>query len=411
MRLPVYLDNHATTPLDPRVLEAMMPFFTEHFGNAASNAHEYGWMAGAAVDVARGHVARLIGAESGEIVFTSGATESVNLALKGIVEGRRRASGKAGMHVVTVATEHHAVLDTCKALEPAGVRCTVLPVDRFGLVEPDAVFRAIEADTVLVSVMWANNEIGTVAPMEEISAICRARGVPLHSDATQAAGKIPIDVRVVPADLLSFSAHKMYGPKGAGALYVRANGSHGNGIHEHGTRIVIAPQIDGGGHESGFRSGTLNVPAIVGFGRAARIAAEEMEEESLRIARLRDLLEDRLHAALPEVLFNGHRVHRLGGNASITFPGRRADAMIMAMKDVAVSTGSACSSAVPAPSHVLAAIGRSVADAKATLRFGLGRFTKEEEVLYAVRRVIATAGGSSLQPEISATADIRGKRT
>jgi cysteine desulfurase len=405
MRLPVYLDNHATTPLDPRVLDAMMPFFKEHFGNAASNAHEYGWMAAAAVDVARGHVARLIGAESSEIIFTSGATESINLALKGIIEGHRRTSGCAEMHVVTAATEHHAVLDTCKALELAGVRCTVVPVDQFG----------IAADTVLVSVMWANNEIGTIAPMAEISAVCRAKGVLMHSDATQAVGKIPVDVRAIPVDLLSFSAHKMYGPKGAGALYIRANGTaaHRNDAlrtDANGARILLAPQIDGGGHEAGFRSGTLNVPAIVGFGKAARIAAEEMGEESLRIAGLRDLLEDRIRTALPEVQFNGHRLYRLGNNASITFPGRRADSMIMAMKDVAVSTGSACSSAVPAPSHVLAAIGRSVADAKATLRVGLGRFTKEEEVLYAVRRIAEVAGTLSPQPGIPAITDIEGTR-
>ncbi len=399
MRLPVYLDNHATTPLDPRVLEAMLPYFTEHFGNAASKAHEFGWMAEAAVDVARGQVARLIGADSSEIIFTSGATESINLALKGLVEGHRRRNGRQEMHIVTAATEHHAVLDTCKALGMSGVRYTVLRVDHFGRVEPDAVSRAIQDDTILVSVMWANNEIGTIAPMSEISEVCRAKGVLLHSDATQAVGKIPVDIRSIPTDLLSFSAHKMYGPKGIGALYVRGTGQ----------RIPLAPQIDGGGHERGLRSGTLNVPAIAGFGKAAKLAAAEMEEESKRVAELRDLLERQICAALPDVFMNGHPVDRLANSASITFPGRRADAMILAMKDVAVSTGSACSSAMPEPSHVLQAIGRLSADARATLRFGLGRFTTEEEVLYAARRVVEVAAGSQPAAELFHTFGNQGR--
>jgi cysteine desulfurase len=384
MRLPVYLDNHATTPMDPRVLEAMMPYFTEHFGNAASKAHEYGWMAEAAVDVARGQVARLIGADSSEIIFTSGATESINLALKGLVEGHRRRNRRQRMHIVTVATEHHAVLDTCKALGMSDVTYTVLRVDSSGRIDPDDVARAIQDDTILVSVMWANNEIGTIAPMPGISEVCRERGVLLHTDATQAVGKIPVDIRQNHIDLMSFSAHKCYGPKGIGALYVRGGGQ----------RIPLAPQLDGGGHERGLRSGTLNVPAIAGFGKAAKIAASEMEVESMRIAGLRDLLEQRISAALPDVLFNGHPVERLANSASITFPGRRADAMILAMNDVAVSTGSACSSAVPEPSHVLQAIGRSAADARSTLRFGVGRFTTEEEILYAAQRVIDVAAGS-----------------
>ncbi len=399
MRLPVYLDNHATTPLDPRVLEAMLPFFTEHFGNAASKAHEYGWMAEAAVDVARGQVARLIGADSSEIIFTSGATESVNLALKGVVGGHRRRNGRQAMHIVTAATEHHAVLDTCRALGTSGVRYTVLRVDHFGRVEPDAVSRAIQDDTVLVSVMWANNEIGTIAPMAEISEVCRAKGVPLHSDATQAVGKIPVDIRSIPVDLLSFSAHKMYGPKGIGALYIRGSVQ----------RIPLAPQMDGGGHERGLRSGTLNVPAIVGFGKAATLALAEMAEESKREGELRDMLEQRICTALPEVLMNGHPVDRLTNSASITFPGRRADAMILAMKDVAVSTGSACSSATPEPSHVLQAIGRLPADARATLRFGLGRFTTEEEVLYAARRVVEVAAGTQQAAEVFHSLEDQGK--
>ncbi len=386
MKLPVYFDNHATTPLDPRVLEAMMPFFTEHYGNAASKGHEFGWMAEAAVDVARGQVARLIGAAAEEIVFTSGATESVNLALKGMVEGARRYDGRPAPHMITVATEHHAVLDTCKTLERGGVRCTLLPVDGSGRVDPHALGEAITADTIAVSVMWANNEIGTIAPMAEISAICRARGVLLHTDATQAVGKIPVNVRDVPVDLMSFSAHKMYGPKGAGALYLRSDG----------TRIPFAAQIDGGGHERGLRSGTLNVPAIVGFGKAAAIASQEFYEERQRVSVLRDLLESSIREALPGVIFNGSRDARLAANASITFPGCRADAMIREMRDIAVSTGSACSSAVPEVSHVLAAIGLSDVLAKSTLRFGLGRFTTEEEVHYVARRVIETAGAPAI---------------
>jgi cysteine desulfurase len=378
MKLPVYLDNHATTPVDPRVLEAMLPFFHEHFGNAASRAHEYGWMAEAAVDVARGQVARLIGSQSNDIVFTSGATESINLALKGVVEGFRRRGRKNPFHIVTAATEHRAVLDTCKTLESLGVRCTVLPVDQYGSVDPNTLDTSITNETVLVSVMWANNEIGTIARMDEISKICRRRDVLLHSDATQAMGKVLVDIRSVPVDLLSFSAHKMYGPKGIGALYVRQSGS----------RIHIVPQMDGGGHEGGMRSGTLNVPAIVGFGKAALLAQTECDEESKRILHLRELLESEISEALPEVLINGHPVERLSNNSSITFPGRRADAMIMAMKDVAVSTGSACSSALPEPSHVLQAIGRSIGESKATLRFGLGRFTTQDEVVYAAQRVI-----------------------
>jgi cysteine desulfurase len=381
MKLPVYLDNHATTPMDPRVLDAMLPFFSEHFGNAASKSHQYGWMAEAAVDVARGQIARLVGSESGEIFYTSGATESINLALKGVVEGFLRRTGQTTAHVVTVATEHHSVLDTCRSLERSGVRCSIVSVDRNGWVDPGAIAQAIADDTVLVSVMWANNEIGTIAPIDDIAAICQRKGVLLHSDATQAVGKISIDLRSTPVDLLSFSAHKMYGPKGIGALYIRRRGS----------RIPLVPQIDGGGHEGGVRSGTLNVPAIVGFGKAALIAQTEHEEESKRVAELRDLLEEELKEALPGVVVNGHPVARLGNNSSMTFPGSRADAMITAMKDVAVSTGSACSSATPEPSHVLRAIGLSADDGKATLRFGLGRFTTHDEILYAIRRVAEAA--------------------
>jgi cysteine desulfurase len=384
MRLPVYLDNHATTPVDPRVLEVMLPFFTEQFGNAASKSHEYGWMAEAAVDVARRRIAQLIGAEDDEIIFTSGATESINLALKGVSEGYRVEAGHATIHIVTVATEHHAVLDTCKALARSGVRVSTVPVDSHGKVDPEDVRRAIQDTTVLVSVMWANNEIGTIAPMAEIASICRKKGVLLHSDATQAVGKIHVNVHDVPVDLLSFSAHKMYGPKGIGALYVTKNGR----------RFPLLPQIDGGGHERGLRSGTLNVPAIVGFGKAAALAAAEQDDDARRIAALRDLLERTLRHALPELRINGHRDDRVASSSSITFPGRSADAMILAMKDIAVSTGSACSSQDPKPSHVLRGIGLTEAEARATLRFGLGRFTTEEEVLYAARRVVEAAEAS-----------------
>jgi cysteine desulfurase len=388
MRLPVYLDNNATTPLDPRVLEAMLPYLTQHFGNAASRSHEYGWMAEAAVDVARRQVAGLVGADTNEIIFTSGATESINLAIKGIVEGARRQSGQRELHIVTVATEHHAVLDAVKALTHQGVQHTVVAVDGYGRVDPAAVERAIGQSTVLVSVMWANNEIGTLAPVDAIGEICRGRGVLFHSDATQAVGKTSVDVHALSVDLVSFSAHKMYGPKGAGALYIR----------KRSPAIPLVPQIDGGGHESGLRSGTLNVPAIVGFGKAAMLAADDLAQESRTVSELRDLLENLIFTNLPGVHINGHPTERLGNTSSLTFAGKRADGMILAMRDVAVSTGSACSSASPGPSHVLQAIGLPPEDVRSTIRFAVGRFTTEEEIRYAARRVIEVAKQS--QPRI-----------
>ena len=387
-RMPVYLDNHATTRLDPRVLDAMMPFLQEQYGNPASRAHEYGWAAEAAVNIAREQVGRLIGAGAEEIVFTSGATESINLAIKGTAEGLFQRSRRPGYQVVTSATEHRAVLDACHRLEDFGFRVVVLPVDKYGRVSPDAIARAITDDTVLVSIMWANNEIGTIAPLREIAGVCKARGVLFHTDATQAAGRIPVDLRQVPADLVSFSAHKMYGPKGVGALYVRPSIP----------RIPLAAQIDGGGHERGMRSGTLNVAGIAGFGKAAELAAKEMAEENVRIGDLRDLLVAGIQHHLREATVNGHPVDRLPHNASVTFPGRRADALMMAMKDIAVSSGSACSSAQPGDSHVLRAIGLSASDAKGTLRFGLGRFTTREEIDYAVRRVVESARGLETTP-------------
>jgi cysteine desulfurase len=380
-RQPVYLDNHATTRLDPRVLDVMMPFLREEYGNPASRAHEYGWLAAAAVDIARAQVGRLIGSEAEEIVFTSGATESINLAIKGTAEGLFQRSRRPGYQVITAATEHRAVLDTCRRLEDFGFRVVVVPVDEFGMVSPDDIARVMTDDTVLVSVMWANNEIGTIAPIADIAALCKARGVLFHTDATQAVGRVPVDLRRVPVDLLSFSAHKMYGPKGVGALYVR----------HRSPRIPLAAQIDGGGHERGMRSGTLNVPGIVGFGKAAGLAAEEMTGENVRIADLRDRLIAGIRDHIGDVFINGHPTGKLSHNASMTFPGRRADDLMMAMKDVAVSSGSACSSAQPEPSHVLRAIGLSESASKETLRFGLGRFTTSEEIEYTIRRVVESA--------------------
>ena len=373
MELPVYLDNHATTRVDPRVVDAMVPYFSTAYGNAASRQHAFGWAAEAAVTTARGRVAALIGADAAEIIFTSGATESVNLAIKGVAEGLR----SRGKHIVTSVTEHRAVLDTCRRLEQYGYTVTYLPVDPTGKVLPTEVDHAITSATILVSIMAANNEIGTIAPLEEIGTICRHRGVLFHTDAAQAAGKIPLDLRRLNVDLLTLSAHKMYGPKGIGALYVRT-GKPG---------IPIVPQIDGGGHERGLRSGTLNVPAIAGFGEAARIAREEMTTEARRTAVLRDTLIDGLRASLGGIRVNGHPADRLPNNANITFEGIRADRLMMDMKDIAVSSGSACSSASPEPSHVLKALGLSDEDMRSTLRFGLGKFTTEEEIAYAVRRI------------------------
>jgi cysteine desulfurase len=372
-RTPIYLDAHATTPVDERVLAAMLPYFAERFGNAASKQHVYGWEAEAAVEGARSDVATLVGASSREIVFTSGATESINLALKGVAEG----SNGGGREIITVATEHRAVLDTCRTLERRGWTVRILPVDRYGRIALEELSAALTERTVLVSVMLANNEIGTMQDLRAISRLCRARGVLLHSDATQAVGNIPVDVNVLGVDLMSFSAHKMYGPKGTGALYVR----------ETSPRMRIQAQIDGGGHERGLRSGTSNVPAIVGFGSAARIAREYLAHEPPRVRDLRNQFVALMEALLGDVIVNGHPEFRLPNNANLTFPGTRADGLMMDMKDVAVSAGSACSSSAPEPSHVLRAIGLRSELARATLRFGLGRFTTEEDVVYAAGRV------------------------
>jgi cysteine desulfurase len=369
----VYLDNNATTQPDPRVVEAMLPFMREEYGNASSRQHRFGWAAEAAVEAARKKVAALVGAAPEGVVFTSGATESINLALKGVAVAWQ----DKGRHVVTAATEHRAVLDTCLTLERYGFEVTVLPVGRSGRLEPEDVRRAVRRDTILVTVMTANNEIGTIHPIEEIGRFCRERGVLFHTDAVQAGGKIPFSLAASGADLISLSAHKMHGPKGIGALVRRTDGP----------AIRLAPQIDGGGHEHGLRSGTLNVPAIVGFGVAAAIAADVMPVEGPRQRLLRDRLESAVLGAVEDVSVNGHTEARLPNTSSLSFAGTIADRVMSEIRDIAVSTGSACSTGSPEPSHVLRAIGVDPALQKATLRFSVSRFTTEEEVLYAAGRV------------------------
>ena len=363
----IYLDHQATTPVDPRVLEAMLPWFKERFGNAASKSHAYGWEAEEAVEAARAQVAALIGASPEEIVFTSGATESNNLALKGAAEAH------PGRHLVTVATEHRSVLDSASALERKGWRVTRLPVGPDGIVDLDEVRDSLTGDTALLSVMAANNEIGVLQPLKDIGGIVKERGVLFHSDAAQALGKEPLDVKALGVGLMSLSAHKICGPKGVGALYVRRR-----------PRSRLVPQMDGGGHERGLRSGTLNVPAIVGFGKACGIAATEMGAERERTKVLRD----RLRSRLGEARLNGHPELRLAGNLNLSFEGVDGEALLSGLKDVAVSSGSACTSASLEPSHVLKALGIPDALAHASLRFGIGRFTTEAEVDEAARRVV-----------------------
>jgi cysteine desulfurase len=373
MHKPVYLDYHATTPVDPRVLEAMLPYFGPRFGNAASRTHAYGWEAEKAVERARRQVADLAGAAPREIAFTSGATESINLALKGFLE----AAGTPGGHMVTMATEHKAALDTAARLARQGYRVTLLPPRPDGLIDVDQLRSAILPETVLVSVMAANNEIGTLQPVREIGALCREMGVAFHCDGAQAFGKIPLDVEADGIDLMSMSAHKICGPKGIGALYVR----------RRGRRVALAAQMDGGGHEHGLRSGTLNVPGIVGLGEACAICAREMAAEAGRLTGLRDRLKTLLEAAVEGVRVNGSMEHRLPGNLNVSFPGVDGEALLMSLPDLALSTGSACSSATVEASHVLKALGSSDALARASVRFGLGRFTTSEEVEYAASRV------------------------
>jgi cysteine desulfurase len=374
-KLPIYLDNHSTTQVDPKVLEAMLPYLTERFGNAASRSHAFGWEAEAAVDEAREQIARLIHASSAkEIIFTSGATESDNLAIKGAAENLR----SKGDHIVTCATEHKAVLDTCRALERRGFSVTYLPVDGCGMVDPAGVAAAVRPGTILISIMAANNEIGTVHPIAEIGRIAKEKGILFHCDGAQAVGKIPIDVGRMCIDLLSISGHKVYGPKGVGALYVRSRNP----------RVKLTPQIDGGGHEGGFRSGTLNVPGIVGLGMACQIAGNESAEEAQRLSRLREKLREGLTSRLDQVYLNGHPSARLPGNLNLSFAQVEGESLMMALKDIAVSSGSACTSASLDPSHVLRALGVKDELAHSSIRFGLGRFNTEEEVDYTIGRVV-----------------------
>ena len=372
MKLPIYFDNHATTPVDPRVVDAMLPFFTEQFGNSASK-HAFGWEAEAAVHQARKHIGNLIGAAPKEIVFTSGATESDNLAIKGVAELHR----DRGDHIITCAAEHKAVLDCCKFLERQGYRVTYLPVDAYGTVDMDRLRAAIDDRTLLISIMLANNEVGTIQPLAEIGRIADEHGILFHTDATQAVGKMPVDVAAWGVHLLSMTAHKLHGPKGVGALYVSARKPAAR----------LSPTIHGGGHEGGMRSGTLNVPGIVGFGKACEIAREEMATELPHIGRLRDRLETGLFSRLDELHLNGHPTERLCGNLNVAFGYVEGESLIMGLNDVAVSSGSTCTSAALEPSHVLKAMGVREDLAHGSLRFGLGRFNTEEEVDYVLDRV------------------------
>ncbi|HSE59846.1 MAG TPA: IscS subfamily cysteine desulfurase [Nitrospiraceae bacterium] len=377
MKLPIYLDNHATTKVDPRVVDAMLPYFTEKYGNAASRNHAFGWVAEEGVEQARQQIAEALNADAKEIVFTSGATESNNLALKGVVEMYR----EKGDHIIISSTEHRSVLDTAKTLETKrGVKVTYLPVDKYGMVSPDDVRAAITDKTVLISVMLANNEIGTINPVADIGKAAKEKGVLFHCDATQGVGKIPVDVQAMGIDLLSCTAHKIYGPKGIGALYVR----------KKGPRVRLAPIIDGGGHERGMRSGTLAVPLIVGFGAAVTLCRQEMPVESVRLAALRDRLQTTITTALEEVYLNGHPTQRLPHNLNLSFAYVEGESLLMGMKEIALSSGSACTSATLEPSYVLKALGVGAELAHSSIRFGIGRFNTEEEIDYTAKRMIET---------------------
>ena len=369
MNLPIYLDNNATTPMDPRVLEVMIPYFTQKFGNAASRNHAFGWVAEEGVDYAREQVAKLIGASEKEIIFTSGATEADNLAIKGVFEMYK----DKGNHIITAVTEHKAVLDACKHIEKLGARVTYLPVKEDGLIDLAELEAAMTKETILVSIMYGNNEIGVIQPVREISAIAHKYGALFMTDATQAVGKIPVDVNTDGIDLLAFTAHKIYGPKGVGALYVRRKGP----------RVKVTAQMDGGGHERGLRSGTLNVPGIVGFGKACELCYQEMESEAKRLSAMRDRLQTSL-LELEESYVNGNQEHRLPHVANISFKYVEGEGLMMAMKDLAVSSGSACTSASLEPSYVLKSLGLSDDLAHSSIRFGLGRFTTDEEVDHAI---------------------------
>jgi cysteine desulfurase len=375
LKFPIYFDNHATSPMDPRVLEAMLPYFIEKFGNSASRNHKYGWEAEEAVEIARKQIADLIGASPKEIIFTSGATESDNLAIRGAAYMYR----EKGDHIITAQTEHKAVIDTCKRLEKEGFTVTYLPVKKDGLVDLDQLRAAITDKTTLITIMAANNEIGVIQPIAEIGAIAKAKNVLFHTDAVQMAGKVPFDVNAANVHMASITAHKMYGPKGVGALYVR----------RRNPRVLLTPIIEGGGHERGMRSGTLNVPGIVGFGKAAEICRLEMAEESKRVGALRDRLNAKLHASLDELYINGSMEHRLPGNLNISFAYVEGESLLMGINDVAVSSGSACTSASLEPSYVLKALGAGDELAHSSIRFGLGRFNTEEEVDYVAAKLVS----------------------
>lgn len=376
LKLPIYLDNNATTPMDPRVLEAMIPYFTEHFGNAASRNHSFGWQAEEAVDYAREQVAKLIGADPKEIIFTSGATEGDNLGIKGVFE----MYASKGNHIITCTTEHKAVLDTCKHIERQGGEVTYLEVNPDGLIDLKQLEAAIKPTTILIAIMYANNEIGVVQPVKEISAIARKHGVLFFTDGTQAVGKIPVDVNTDGIDIMAFTGHKMYGPKGVGALYVRRKNP----------RVKVTAQMDGGGHERGMRSGTLNVPGIVGFGKACELARLEMADDAARLSKLRDKLENAL-MQLEEAYVNGSREHRLPHVSNISFKYVEGEGLMMGFnKNIALSSGSACTSASLEPSYVLKALGLGDDLAHSSLRFGLGRFTTEEQIDYTIKAVSDT---------------------
>lgn len=376
MNLPIYMDNHSTTRVDPRVVEEMLPYFTVRYGNAASRNHSFGWDADKAVEAARERLARVINADPREIIFTSGATESNNLALKGVSE----MYVEKGDHIITQVTEHRSVLDTAKRLERSGIKITYLPVDRDGLVDPEDVRKAVTDRTVLISIMLVNNEIGVIQPVGEIGKIAKEWGVLFHCDATQGVGKIKVDIQSMGIDMLSYTAHKIYGPKGIGALYVRRKNP----------RVRLSPIIDGGGHERGMRSGTLNVPGIVGFGKACEIAMEVMEEESVRLHYLREKLRKGIMEYLEDVYLNGHPTKRMAGNLNLSFAYVEGESLLMGLKEIALSSGSACTSATLEPSYVLQALKVSPELAHSSVRFGLGRFNTEEEVDYVIGRVIET---------------------
>jgi cysteine desulfurase len=374
VKLPIYMDNHATTPMDPRVLEAMLPYFTDKFGNAASRNHSFGWAGEEAVENARQQVASLVGATAKEIIFTSGATESDNLMIKGVAEMYR----EKGNHVITQAIEHKAVLDTCKNLEKHGFEVTYLPVQKDGRVDPEDVRKAIKPTTILICIMYANNEIGVINPIQEIGKLAKEHGIIFAVDGVQAAGKVPVDVQKDNIDLLAISAHKLYGPKGVGALYVR----------RRNPRVQLSAIIDGGGHERGMRSGTLNVPGIVGLGKACELCQQEMAQESERLFGLRERLRKGLEAKLDEVFINGSMEHRLPNNLNMSFAYVEGESLLMGINDVAVSSGSACTSATLEPSYVLKALGVGEDLAHTSIRFGLGRFTTQEEVDYVIEKMV-----------------------